>query len=89
MRSALDRSPAAALLEIARLVQDADVDPVAGDDADEEPGGDVEVTDEICIAEGPDEADADGDPHDEERPQAHEVEEDDGEDEPEARSHRR
>ena len=64
------------LLEVPRLVEDADVDPVARDDADEKARGHVEVPDdELREAERPHEAHADGDPHHEERAQAHEVEE--------------
>ena len=62
--------PAAPLLEVARLVEDADVDAVARDDADEERRGDVQVADdELREPERPDEADGDGDRHDDDRAQ--------------------
>ncbi len=71
-----DGDSPAALLEIARLIQDPHVDAVAGDDADEEARRDVEVPDhKLRDPERPDQSDADRDPHHEERPQAHEVKE--------------
>ena len=72
-----------ALLEVPRLVEDADVDAVARHDAHEKRRRDVEMADHhLREPERPDEPDDDGDAHDDDGAHAQEVEDDHREDEP-------
>ncbi|CAN5465948.1 hypothetical protein BH09MYX1_BH09MYX1_26090 [soil metagenome] len=76
---------ATALFVIASKIQYADVDPVAGDDAEEKAGRDVQVADdELGDPERARETAGDRQRHRDERARAHEVEKDDDEDRAEA-----
>ena len=78
---ALDDVRRAAGLEVARHVDDAEVDPVADDDAEEKPGGRVQAADRVVReAEGPGHADADRQGHHDQRADPQEVEKNDAED---------
>ena len=78
---ALDDVRRAARLEVARHVDDAEVDPVADDDAEEEPGGRVQAADRVVReTEGPGHADADREGHHDQGADPQEVEKDDAED---------
>ena len=81
------RAPGAPLLEVAGHVDDAEVDPVAGHDAEEKARRHVEVADgELRRAERPGDSGGDRQAHRDERAQAHEEEEDDREHERDARA---